>query len=128
MEAGAFLLGYSLLDTQGILEWQQHLVTMVEDAEEDGYEEEVIGLTAHTQWVPFAQSLTGDLLFIDHRSDHYGGIGEISFGSPEYRWLWPGMGMMLNDLCHAVENMSRLPTVDLRPTIYQGRKLEWDVV
>lgn len=127
MEAGAFMLGYSLLDTDGILEWQQNLAQMAEDAEEEGYDEELVALTSHRQWVPFAQCFSGDLLFIDHRSDHYGDIGEISFGSPEYVRLWPGMALMLHDMCKAVEGMSRLPTVSRRPSIHEGRMLEWDV-
>ncbi|WP_051779434.1 SMI1/KNR4 family protein [Streptomyces sp. NRRL S-241] len=124
-EGGAFVLGYSLLDAKGILEWQQNLAEMAEDAEEDGYEDEVIGRTAHRQWVPFAQSLTGDLLFVDHRSDHYGEIGEISFGSPTYELLWPGMREMVRDLYDAVENDSSLPTVGRVPSIHEGRILEW---
>ncbi len=81
-QAGAFLLGYSLLDTAGILEWQQNLADTAREAVEEGYEEEVIGRTAHERWVPFAQSLTGDLLFVDHRGDHEAEVGELCFGSP----------------------------------------------
>ncbi len=125
MQAGAFLLGYSLLDTDGILEWQQNLAAMAREAVEEGCTEEVVALTAHERWVPFAQSLTGDLLFIDHRSDRYGEVGEISFGAPEYLWLWPGMGLMLSDLCDSVEGMSRLPTLPRRPSVHEGRMLEW---
>lgn len=125
--AGAFILGYSLLDTEGILEWQQNLADMAREAVEDGYEEEVVGRTAHERWVPFAQSLTGDLLFIDHRSDHYGDVGEISFGAPDYLWLWPGIGLMLHDLCDSVEGMSRLPGLGHRPSVHEGRMLEWVV-
>lgn len=124
-EAGAFILGYSLLDVEGILEWQRNFAEMAEGAEEEGYEDEVVGRTAHRQWVPFAQSVTGDLLFIDHRSGHHGDIGEMSFGAPEYAWLWPGMGLMLHDLCNAVESMSPLPALGRRPSIHQGRMLEW---
>jgi cell wall assembly regulator SMI1 len=127
MEAGAFLLGYSLLGTEGILEWQQNLAAMAREAVEDGYEEEVVGRIAHEQWVPFAQSLTGDLLFIDHRSDHYGDVGEVSFGAPEYLWLWPGVRMMLHDLCDSVEGMSRLPRLGRRPSVHEGRMVEWVV-
>ncbi|WP_369384167.1 SMI1/KNR4 family protein [Streptomyces sp. cg36] len=127
MEAGGFVLGYSLLGTEGILEWQQNLAEMAEDAEEEGYEEEVVGRTAHRQWVPFAQKLSGDLLFVDHRIEHYGEVGEISFGSPEYVWLWPGMGLMMDDICRAVEGMSPLPTVGCRPSIHEERMLEWVV-
>ncbi|MFJ8158767.1 SMI1/KNR4 family protein [Streptomyces sp. NPDC094468] len=125
MQAGAFLLGYSLLDTHGILEWQQNIAVMAREAVGDGYEEEVIGRIAHEQWVPFAQSLNGDLLFVDHRSDHYGDVGEISFGAPEYLWLWPGMRLMLHDLCDSVERASRLPTLRRRPSVHEGRMLEW---
>lgn len=127
MEAGAFVLGYSLLGAEGILEWQQNLAAMAQDAVEEGYEEEVVGRTAHERWVPFAQSLSGDLLFVDHRSEHYGDVGEISFGAPEYLWLWPGMGLMLHDLCNSVESMSRLPALGRRPSVHEGRMLEWVV-
>jgi cell wall assembly regulator SMI1 len=126
-QAGAFLLGYSLLDTDGILECQQHLAAMSREAVEDGYEEDVVGSIAHERWVPFAQSLTGDLLFVDHRRDHYGDIGEISFGDPEYLWLWPGLRLMLHDLCDAVEGMSPLPTLGRRPSVHEGRMVEWVV-
>lgn len=125
MAPGAFLLGYSLLDTEGILEWHQNLSAMAHEAVEEGYEEEVVGRTAHTQWVPFAQALTGDLLFVDHRTDHYGEVGEISFGDPEYLPLWPSVTLMLTDLCNAVEGPLRLPTARRRPSVHEGRMLEW---
>ncbi|MFJ9909186.1 SMI1/KNR4 family protein [Streptomyces sp. NPDC101152] len=125
MQAGAFLLGYSLLGTGGILERQQYVAAMAREAVEDGYEDEVIGRIAHERWVPFAQSLTGDLLFVDHRSDHHGDVGEISFGAPEYVWLWPSMRLMLHDLCDSVEGASRLPTLRRRPSVHEGRMLEW---
>ncbi|WOT35083.1 SMI1/KNR4 family protein [Streptomyces coeruleorubidus] len=125
MAPGAFLLGYSLLDIEGILEWHQNLSTMAQEAVEEGYEEEVVGRTAHTQWVPFAQALTGDLLFVDHRTGHHGEVGEISFGDPEYLPLWPSMTLMLTDLCDAVEGSLRLPTARRRPSVHEGRMLEW---
>ncbi|KNE79394.1 hypothetical protein ADZ36_27860 [Streptomyces fradiae] len=124
-EPGAFLLGYSLLDTHGILEWHQNLSSMAHEAVEEGYEEEVVGRTAHPQWVPFAQALTGDLLFVDHRAGHYGEVGEISFGDPEYALLWPSMTPMLTDLCDAVEGSLPLPAARCRPSVHEGRMLEW---
>ncbi|BDH05252.1 SMI1/KNR4 family protein [Streptomyces seoulensis] len=125
VEAGAFLFGYSLLDTDGILEWQRNLASTAREAVEDDYEEEVVGRTAHDRWVPFAQSLTGDLLFIDHRGEHYGDIGELSFGDPEFLWLGPGIGAVLHDLCESVEGMSPLRRLGRRPSIHEGRMLEW---
>lgn len=125
MAPGAFTLGYSLLDAEGITEWHQNLSVMAHEAVEEGYEEEVVGRTAHTQWVPFAQALTGDLLFIDHRTDHYGEVGEISFGDPEYLPLWPSMTLMLTDLNNAVEGSLPLPTARRRPSVHEGRMLEW---
>ncbi|MFC5220757.1 SMI1/KNR4 family protein [Streptomyces coerulescens] len=125
MAPGAFLLGYSLLDTDGIQEWHQNLSSMAQEAVEEGYEEEVVGRTAHTQWVPFAQGLTGDLLFVDHRTGHEGEIGEISFGDPAYLLLWPSMTHMLTDLCNAVEGSLPLPTAHRRPSVHEGRMLEW---
>ncbi|WP_238154024.1 SMI1/KNR4 family protein [Streptomyces xinghaiensis] len=124
-EPGAFLLGYSLLDTQGILEWHQNLSSMAHEAVEEGYEEEVVGRTAHPQWVPFAQAVTGDLLFVDHRAGHCGEVGEISFGDPEYALLWPSMTPMLTDLCDAVEGSLPLPAARRRPSVHEGRMLEW---
>ncbi|MFE9686843.1 SMI1/KNR4 family protein [Streptomyces sp. NPDC006285] len=125
MAPGAFLIGYSLLDTEEILEWHQNISAMAHEAVQEGYEEEVVGRTAHTQWVPFAQALTGDLLFVDHRTGHYGEVGEISFGDPEYLLLWPSMTLMLADLCNAVEASLELPTARRRPSVHEGRMLEW---
>ncbi|MDQ1007138.1 hypothetical protein QFZ82_001623 [Streptomyces sp. V4I23] len=56
---------------------------------------------------------------------HYGDVGEISLGDPEYLWLWPCMSLMLNDLCNAVEGLTRLPTVRRSPSIHEGRTLGW---
>lgn len=53
-EPGAFLLGYSLLDVDGILEAHRDLVAMVEDAREAGEEDLVVGRIADRQWVPFS--------------------------------------------------------------------------
>ncbi|KNE79243.1 hypothetical protein ADZ36_28645 [Streptomyces fradiae] len=128
MEPGAFLLGYSLLDTAGIPEWQRKFASMAEKAAEDGYEEEVVGRIAHGRWVPFAQGITGDLLFVDHRESHFGEVGEMFFGSPEYRLLWPGMAQMLRDMCAAVEDMTELSVAGVRPAVHQERMLEWPAV
>ncbi|MFI6284457.1 SMI1/KNR4 family protein [Streptomyces sp. NPDC051018] len=125
MAPGAFLLGYSPLGTEAISEWHRNLSATAHEAVEDGYEEDVVGHTAHTQWVPFAQALTGDLLFVDHREGHYGEVGEISFGDPGYLPLWPSMTLMLSDLCHAVEGSLRLPVTRRRPSVHEGRMLEW---
>ncbi|MCC3655031.1 MULTISPECIES: SMI1/KNR4 family protein [Streptomyces] len=124
-EPGAFLLGYSLLDTGGILEGHRHLSSMAGEAVEEGYEKQVVGRIAHTRWVPFAQDLTGDLLFVDHRAGHYGEVGEMSFGDPEYVPLWPSTALMLTDLCEAVEGSIPLPTARYRPSVHEGRMLEW---
>ncbi|MEU2237404.1 SMI1/KNR4 family protein [Streptomyces vietnamensis] len=126
-EAGAFLIGYSLLDTEKVLEWQRHLATRAEDAVEEGYEDEV-GRTAHARWVPFAQALTGDLLFVDHREGGYGTVCELSFGDPDHRRPWPGLGVMLGDLAGAMEEETPLLAVGRRPAVHQGRMLEWPTV
>ncbi|WP_329024352.1 SMI1/KNR4 family protein [Streptomyces sp. NBC_00690] len=125
MEPGAFIIGYSLLNAEGIMEWQHNLADMAQEAFDEGYENDVVELTANSRWVPFAQSLAGDLLFVDHRTDRYGHVGVISFGSPEYRRLWPSMGQMFYDLCNAVEALEQLPTMPRRPCIHEGRMLEW---
>ncbi|MFD4336880.1 SMI1/KNR4 family protein [Streptomyces anulatus] len=124
---GAFLIGYSLMSTEGILEWHENMSATAREAVEEGYEEEVIGHTAHAQWVPFAQALTGDLLFVDHRRDHYGEVCEISFGDPDYTKLWPSLTWMLTDLRDAVEGQLRLPITRRRPVIHEGRMLEWSM-
>ncbi|WP_327118916.1 SMI1/KNR4 family protein [Streptomyces sp. NBC_01341] len=125
MEPGAFFVGYSPLASDKILESHLYLVSMARDAVEDGYEEEVVGRTAHRQWVPFAGSVTGDLLFVDHRPGHFGEIGEVSFGDPEYVRLWPSLSLMLDDLCNAVEGMTQLPAVRRSPSVHDNRMLEW---
>jgi cell wall assembly regulator SMI1 len=126
-EPGAFLLGYSLLDVDGILEAHRDLVAMVEDAREAGEEDLVVGRIADRQWVPFARDVSGDLLFVDHRHHHWGEIGEMSFGDPEYRMLWPRMDLMLMDLCDSVEKGAPLTPVPRVPALYEGRMLEWHI-
>jgi cell wall assembly regulator SMI1 len=125
MQGGAFVLGYSLLDTEGILEWQRYLARTTRDAVEEGYEDEVVGLTAHDRWVPFAQSLTGDLLFVDHRDSYEGQVGEISFGSPTYQRLWDNLTHMVEVLSASVEAMEPLPGLGRLPHVHEARMLEW---
>lgn len=126
-EPGAFLLGYSLLDVDGILDAHGGLVSMVEDAFEEGEEDLVIGRIADRQWVPLARNLSGDLLFVDHRHHHSGEIGEMSFGDPEYRMLWPRMDLMLLALCDSLENGTPVTSVPRVPVLHEGRMLEWHV-
>ncbi|MFF7761839.1 SMI1/KNR4 family protein [Streptomyces griseorubiginosus] len=83
--------------------------------------------TADVRWVPPARNISGDLLFVDHRSHHAGEIGEISFGDPEYRPLWPRMDLMLADLCEALEKGIPVTCVPRIPRLYEGRMLEWPV-
>jgi hypothetical protein len=129
-EPGSFLLGYGLLDTQKVLEWQRYLASRAEDAVDEGYEDEV-GRTAHERWVPFGQALTGDLLFVDHREDEedtedvYGTVCEISFGAPDHRRPWPDLGAMLDDLARAMHDGTPLAAVGRRPAVHEGRTLEW---
>ncbi|WP_328944334.1 hypothetical protein OG259_25225 [Streptomyces sp. NBC_00250] len=129
-EAGAFLVGYGLLGTVEVLEWQRYLARRAEEAVEEGYEDEV-GRTSHARWVPFAQALTGDLLFVDHREDEegaYGTVGEISFGDPDHQRPWPGLGAMLDDLADAMEHGTVSAAVGRRPAVHEGRMLEWPTV
>ncbi|MFF4501594.1 SMI1/KNR4 family protein [Streptomyces sp. NPDC001401] len=126
-EPGAFLLGYSLLDVDGILDAHRDLVSMVKDAREEGEEDLVVGRIADSQWVPLARNVAGDLLFVDHRYHHSGEIGEMSFGDPEYRMLWPRMDLMLADLCDSVENRTPVTSVPRVPHLYEGRMLDWRI-
>ncbi|MFK4100016.1 SMI1/KNR4 family protein [Streptomyces sp. NPDC019531] len=126
-EAGAFLLGYSLLDVDGILQAHRDLVSMVEDAREEDEEDLVIGRIADPLWVPLARNISGDLLFVDHRLHHSGEIGEMSFGDPEYRLLWPRMDLMLADLYDALEKRTPVTSVPRVPRLHEERMLEWPV-
>ncbi|WP_328672262.1 SMI1/KNR4 family protein [Streptomyces sp. NBC_00328] len=126
-QPGAFLLGYSLLGVDGIISSHRDLVSMVENSREEGDEESVVGRIADERWVPLAQDITGDLLFVDHRHHYAGEIGEMSFGDPEYRMLWPRMDLMLEDLCNSVENRTPITSVPRIPYVHEGRMLEWHV-
>ena len=126
-EPGAFLLGYSLLDVDGVLEAHRDLLSLLEEAGEEGEEDLVVGRMAHRQWVPLARSVTGDMLFVDHRGHYLGEIGEMSFGDPEYRLLWPRMDLMLEDLCASVENRTPVTSVARVPTVYEERMIDWRV-
>jgi hypothetical protein len=77
--------------------------------------------------VPLARNLSGDLLFVDHRHHHSGEIGEMSFGDPEYRMLWPRMDLMLLALCDSLENGIPVTSVPRVPVLHEGRMLEWHV-
>ncbi|MET9388650.1 hypothetical protein ABZY09_48850 [Streptomyces sp. NPDC002928] len=114
-------------ERSGILEAHRDLVSMVEDAREEGDEDLVVGTIADSQWVPLARNVSSDLLFVDHRHHHSGEIGELSFGDPEYRMLWPRMDLMLADLCNSVENRTPVTAIPRFPSVYEGRMLEWRV-
>ncbi|MFF0017047.1 SMI1/KNR4 family protein [Streptomyces sp. NPDC005374] len=126
-EPGAFLLGYSLLDVDGILAAHRDLVSMVEDAREEGEEDLVLGRIADSRWVPLAQDFSGALLFMDHRPQHWGEIGEMSFGDPEYHMRWPRLDLMLADLCDSMENGTPVTSLPRVPVLHEGRMLEWHV-
>jgi cell wall assembly regulator SMI1 len=126
-EPGAFLLGYSLLDVEGVLAAYRDLLAVLEEAREQGEEELAVGRMAHRQWVPLAQGMTGDLLFVDHRPHYWGEIGEMSFGDPEYRLLWPRMDLMLEALCSSVENRTPVTSIPRVPSLYEGRMIDWHV-
>ncbi|MFJ2847536.1 SMI1/KNR4 family protein [Streptomyces griseofuscus] len=126
-EPGAFLLGYSLLDVDGILAAHRDLASMVDDARNEGEEDLVVGRIADNQWVPFAQNICGDLLFVDHRYLRAGEVGEISFGDPDYRILWPRMDLMMADLCNSIEARTPVTAVPRVPSVHEGRMLEWQV-
>ncbi len=126
-EAGAFLLGYALLDVDGVLEAHRGLVSIVEDAAEEDAEDLVVGSIADRRWVPLAQNLSGDLLFVDHRDDHLGEIGEMSFGDPEYGLRWPTMALMLADLCAAVNTRTPVTAIPRVAFVHEQRMLEWRV-
>ncbi|MEU8593765.1 hypothetical protein ACH4F3_26945 [Streptomyces anulatus] len=68
------------------------------------------------------------MLFVDHRLHNFGEIGEMSFDDPEYRMLWPGMDLMLEDLCAAVENHTPLTSVPRVPSLYEERMVDWSVL
>ncbi|APE22004.1 MULTISPECIES: SMI1/KNR4 family protein [Streptomyces] len=123
-EPGAFVIGHSLLGTGQVLEGQRHLASRAAEFAEEGYEDEV-GRTAHARWVPFARSVTGDLLFVDHREAGYGTVGELSFGDPDHERPWPGLAVMLDDLATAMEARVPLFVVGRRPVVHEGRMLEW---
>ncbi|MEV4947853.1 hypothetical protein [Streptomyces sp. NPDC053755] len=129
-EPGAFLLGYGHLATEKVLESQRHLASRAEDAVEEGYEDEV-GRTAHERGVPFGQALTGDLLFVDHREGAEGVYGtdcEISFGDPDHRRPWPGVGATLDGLATAMSHGTPLAALGRRPAVHESRMLEWPTV
>lgn len=126
-EPGAFLLGYSLLGVEGVLDAHRDLLSLLEEAGEQGEEDLVVGRMAHSKWVPLARSLTGDMLFVDHRSHCIGEIGEMSFGDPEYRLLWPRMDLMLGDLCASVENGTPVTSVPRVPSLHEERMIDWHI-
>ncbi|WP_327367306.1 hypothetical protein [Streptomyces sp. NBC_01217] len=78
-----------------------------------------VGRSAVAEWE------AGNLLFIDHRTDGFGAIGEMSFGDPDYAKLWPSLPVMLRDLCSAVENPTPVSLARRFPSLHENRMVEW---
>jgi cell wall assembly regulator SMI1 len=128
-QAGAFLLDYWLLDTQGVLERRRDLVDICRDAQNDVDEDAVIGKMAHPRWVPFATCFSADILFVDHREgEHYGQIGEMSFGDPIYRLLWDNQQAMMQDVNRAIQDGSPITSIPRAPVVGGAHMLTWRVV
>ncbi|MEU0787706.1 SMI1/KNR4 family protein [Streptomyces sp. NPDC006173] len=128
MEPGAFFFGYTLLDVDAILAAHRQLVDMVDDSVEGGYGDSVIGSIAHPSWVPIAQDVTGDLVFVDHREGLGGAVGMLSFGDPQPTWPWSSMTLMAEDMLSSLRSGSGLAAVHgLTPRVHEERMLQWEI-
>ncbi|MFJ1600537.1 hypothetical protein [Streptomyces sp. NPDC088261] len=79
LAAGAFIpRDFPLLGAVGMTLGLADMAEAVEQAVEDGDEEFVVGVEAHTHWLPVARNHTGGLLVVDHRpGEGYGAVLEV---------------------------------------------------
>lgn len=128
MDPGAFFLGFTLLDIDGILTAHRELVDMVDESVEQGYADSVIGSTAHPSWVPLARDFTGDIVFVDHRQGFDGAVGIMSFGDPEPTHPWPSLASMFQDMLSALRSGAALASVpSLTPRVHEERMVQWEI-
>ncbi|GAA1901833.1 SMI1/KNR4 family protein [Streptantibioticus ferralitis] len=127
-QPGAFLFGYSPLATEGIIAAHRNVLAVLEGAREEDEEDLVLGIMVHPRWVPFAEDICGDIVFLDHREQHEGQIGLLSYGSPQYEPLWPSMDVMWEQVYASTEGGTPLRPVDMQPSVEDGRILRWSVV
>ncbi|MFJ8828053.1 hypothetical protein ACIREE_40830 [Streptomyces sp. NPDC102467] len=127
-DPGKFLLNYALLGAEQAVEEWKYLVSVTQEAVEEGIEEDVLGRTAHDRWVPFAQNSAGDVLFVDHRpGDCYGNVGELSFGATSYRNLWANPTEMLLNVNRAAPSGGTIESMSYVPAVLDEKILEWVV-
>lgn len=124
-QPGAFLFWYSPLTTEGIIAAHRNVLSVLDDAREADEEDIVLGMMAHPRWVPFAENICGDIVFLDHREQQAGEIGLMSYGSPQYQLLWPSMDVMWEELYASVKEGSLLRPVGMQPSVEDGRILRW---
>ncbi|MEV8568458.1 SMI1/KNR4 family protein [Streptomyces sp. NPDC051322] len=113
MDPGAFFLGFTLLDIDGILTAHRELVDIVDES---------------VAWVPLAQDFTGDIVFVDHREGFDGAVGIMSFGDPEPTHPWPSLASMLQDMMSALRSGAALASVPaLTPRVHEERMVQWEI-
>lgn len=126
LDPGAFLLNYNMLSSYRALEEHRLLESMIRDAADEGVEDAVVGMLAHTHWVPFAETFSGSILFMDHRpGEGFGKVGEINSGDPECVLLWENLEAMLSEICDALEAWAPLSRLPLMPTLTGDGHLQW---
>ncbi|PKV84343.1 hypothetical protein [Streptomyces sp. TLI_146] len=73
-----------------------YMLRNVESSIEDGSASYALGQTLHDEWVPFARTVSGDELVVDHRKgDSYGAVLQYSDGDGIYQMAWPSLGSMV---------------------------------
>ncbi|MGP9017577.1 SMI1/KNR4 family protein [Streptomyces sp. BR1] len=76
-----------------------YMLRNIDLSTEDGTIEHCIGQTLHPEWVPFARTVSGDELVVDHRAgDTYGAVLQYSEGDGVYQMVWPSLGAMIAEM------------------------------
>ncbi|MEU1628067.1 SMI1/KNR4 family protein [Streptomyces sp. NPDC020096] len=127
-QPGAFLFGYSPLTTDGIISSYRDMLAVLDNAREEYEGDIALGAMAHPRWVPFAEDICGDIVFLDQREQHEGRIGLMSYGSPQYEPLWPSMDVMWEQVYASAEGGTPLRPVSMKPSVEHGGILRWSVV
>lgn len=120
--------GHALLSVDGIVHTHQMLTGIHgtnADGDADGDADADAGFVSwHPLWIPFAERITGDNLFVDRRPAR-GAIGEFWHDDANIPDLWPSLAAMIADIADAAEQARNIRYY--RPRVEAG-VLHWEIV
>ncbi|MFG2887010.1 SMI1/KNR4 family protein [Streptomyces sp. NPDC048297] len=111
---------YGLLGLEGITR-QWHMLGKLLAS----YDSSMVGSWWHTQWVPIAEHVTGDTLFVDQRpGPRQGSVGELLTHDGASVGLWASFANLLEQTAEALETGEE--TAECAAVVYGDGSLGWE--